>query len=194
MNSTMIGTAIQLVMKTWEGHTNFCSIELLQVLIHLYLRFNYAVPQYQVLSPRSVGFVSRKQEHALFIARTPLQGPDGIDVIARSWTPDGYEAIRYLSYLMLENLIEVISNNSLYSLHDQFSELEKFRFQRDRLLLVFATFLECAIKALNAVRAHQPHVGVKYMVDDGDVVMGPDSHSALTKHYKIWSLLFSAAE
>lgn len=92
----------------------------------------------------------------------------------KKWTTDINEAIRFLSYLMIENLSEIIINNLLYSLRDARPKLNKFRFERSFLLLVFATLPKSATNALNIVRLQLPLVRLEGLDKDGNVWMRSD--------------------
>lgn len=62
------------------------------------------------------------------------------------------EVSRFLSYLMLENFSYVNYENSPYSLRDEWTELDKFCFRKERLPLLFATLPEFITRNLNIVR------------------------------------------
>lgn len=66
--------------------------------------------------------------------------------------PKADEAITFLSYLVVQNVSEVISKNSLYSILDECPDLDKFRFQRDRIPLAFATLPKSVFNALTLVQ------------------------------------------
>lgn len=102
-----------------------------------------------------------------------------MDGTARNRSPEVDEAIRFLSHSMLQNLSDIISKSSLYSLMDEWPEMYMFYFQRARHPPVFATLLESATKALNIVRSLSPQVEVMKLDEDGPVIMPPDSQTAL---------------
>lgn len=94
---------------------------------------------------------------------------------------------------MLENLKHVIFNNALYSLHNQWSELNKFRFERELPPLVFDTSPKSIRKAQNIVRPRMQQVQVTEINEDEEIGIKPDPQPSLTSLYINRSLLFSAA-
>lgn len=59
-----------------------------------------------------------------------------MDFIARDGSAEVVETICFLLYLMLTNISELVSDNSLYTLRDEWTELEKFCAQRVGLTLL----------------------------------------------------------
>lgn len=57
---------------------------------------------------------------------------------------------------MLENLDEVLSNSSVYQLHDEWPDQNRFRFQSGYLPMVVVTVSESVAKALNIMRLQPP--------------------------------------
>lgn len=117
-----------------------------------------------------------------------------MNVTAKNRTPSIDEVISFLSYTALEKLSELTSNNSLYNLRDAWPYLDKFRFQRCRLLLVFATLPESFTEALNIARLQKQQVGVMELDEYGDLMMRPDLQPASKECVSNPSLLFFATE
>lgn len=134
VNTMMVGMAVQTVQRAKDALTNSCLLGPLRVVTQPYLWFSYEPIQYQVLSLRSDGFISLRQKQAIFASRSPLQRRDGVEATARDSMPEVDESILFLLYLTLENRREITSNNSLYSNRRELPDLEKFSFQRCRLL------------------------------------------------------------
>lgn len=119
VDSTLAVTQVQLVRKARDPLTQSCYLRTLRVAIHSYRQINIVVIKLKVLSQLSDSFVQPKQEDPLFEARPPLQGPDGVGGLAKNRSLEAREMVRVLSYLMLEKLSEVISNDSLCNLRDE---------------------------------------------------------------------------
>lgn len=90
VNSMIAGMAAQLMQKIWGVLTNSCSPDPLLVGIHPYLWFSVAVNQYQVLSLRSGGFMSQKQEIRFVKQKYPSGNlmPNRVHAIAKNWSPE----------------------------------------------------------------------------------------------------------
>lgn len=71
----------------------FRSLGPLFFLIQIYLYFNPVAIQFQVLSQRSVSFMSLKREETVFEAGSIPEAVDGVDATARSLSPDVDEVI-----------------------------------------------------------------------------------------------------
>lgn len=91
-------------------------------------------------------------------AGPPPQRPNRKETVARNRSPEVDEVILFLLYYMLENMSDVIFNNSFYRFRDELSEQDMFRFQRASLLLVFPTIVECVTKAVNALQLPWLHM------------------------------------
>lgn len=61
----------------------------------------------------------------VFQVGSPPQAPDGVDDPTRQKSLEIDKAIKFLLYSMFENVRHSISNNSLYSLRNKRSELDK---------------------------------------------------------------------
>lgn len=73
----------------------------------------------------------------------------------RNLSPEVEEAIEFLSYLMLENLSDVILKNVPYNFRDKWPVLGKFGCHKAHLPLMFSTFLELVPNNLNSTRPRQ---------------------------------------
>lgn len=104
MNGTLAEMPVQLVQKGLDALTKSYLLEPLRVVIQPNMWFNPTMIQFQVLSHRADGFVSRKQTETVLEPGTPLLGPDSVDVIARDRLPELDAVIRFLCYLMMESL------------------------------------------------------------------------------------------
>lgn len=102
-----------------------------------------------------------KTTKAPFEESLPLQGPGGVDISTKICYPVLEQGIWFLSKTMLKKLGGGIFNISLYSLCDKWWGPDKLRFQKRGVLLVFATLLEIATKALNVVRHNDAGMGCK---------------------------------
>lgn len=155
-NSMTAGMAFLLVQKACDAFKKSCSLGPLQVFSEPCMWSSTAVIQFQVLSQRSDGFVSLKEQKTLYKSGPPLLGPDRAHATAKNGSPEADEAIRFLCYSMGKNVSELISNNLLYRLRDRWTELDKFRFQRGQLPLVLSTLPDSVGKALNMMRLRPP--------------------------------------
>lgn len=72
-----------------------------------------------LLLHRSEGFLSTKQQENPFEPGPQLLGTDMVDDAAIDLSQEVDDASPFLSYLILENVSDLISNNSLYSIHDK---------------------------------------------------------------------------
>lgn len=81
-----------------------------------------------------------------------------------------------------------------HSLHDEWPELEKLRFHRTVLHLMFTTLPNPVTKALKIVGLGLPQVNVTKLGEDENVVMRLDLQPAIPKPHRNWSQLFSVAE
>lgn len=108
--------------------------------------------------------------------------------------PEVDDAVRFLSYAILENLSDMISKNTLLGLCQECPELYSFCFHRGLLPLVFDTDPGSTIKALDAFRSRPQQVDLMELDEDRNVVMKPDSQPVLTCLYRNRSLLFLASE
>lgn len=81
------------------------------------MRFNPAVIEFHVLSQQSNGFVLLKQQETVSKGSPQLLGPDVVAVTARDLTSKIEDAI-FKYYSKLENLRNLISNNSLFEMRD----------------------------------------------------------------------------
>lgn len=87
----------------------------------------------------------------LFKGGQYVQGTYEVTTIARNLSPKDYDEIQFLPYDILDNRSEDTSKNWLYSLGNDWTELDRFLFQGARLPLVFSTLLESVVKAMSTV-------------------------------------------
>lgn len=107
--------------------------------------------QFQGLSQQSDYFVALKQKRKAFWSGPRLQGPGGVDVTTKKLSPEVNRSFQFLLCSMLANLSSLTSNLALYSLRDEWSELDKFPFQIYRLTFVFGLLSESVGKTLSIV-------------------------------------------
>lgn len=90
-------------------------------------------------------------EKDAFGSRQTLWGRGGAEDSMGHQSPEVYEAIQSLSYLMLEDLIDATFSNSLYAPREEWEELDKSRFRRGPLSLVQLILSKSATKARNII-------------------------------------------
>lgn len=78
--------------------------------------------KFQILLPRSNGFVLLIQQEYLFKAEQFFQGLDEADTTTRKRWPEVDEAIGFPAYSMLESVSKVISDKSIHSLCNKWRE------------------------------------------------------------------------
>lgn len=81
---------------------------------------------------------------------------------------------------MLQKLSDFIFSILLYSIHDDCRVLDRFRFRRGLLPLVFTTISESVTEALNIVWPRPPKVQETELYDDGEVKIRLDWQPSLT--------------
>lgn len=104
--------------------------------------------QFQVLTQQSDGFPLLKVK-MLSEKGSLLQVPDEVDATWGHGSPIVNEAFLFMSYMVLENLSDVISSNSPYGFREDCSEVDRLRSARGAL--VSATLSESVSNALNIV-------------------------------------------
>lgn len=132
-----------------------------------------------------------KQQNTILEAGPPLLGLDEVDTTARERFLEVEEAIRFLYISMLENMTELISNNSLNGLRHIWLDLYKFRFQRGRLHLLFSTVLQPGTNALNNGQPVPLPLEVAGADKNGIIGMRRDPQPALSSSYGNLSLRLS---
>lgn len=110
--------------------------------------------------------------------------PDEMDATTRKRSLERNERILFLCNLIFKDLREAISSNSLCSLHEEWPELEKFRFWEDRLLLPFAALTESVTKALNILSSQQTQLESVGLDEDGSVAMCTELQPGLDSSYR----------
>lgn len=89
---------------------------------------------------------------------------------------------------------DLFSNNYFYGMHKEWPELDKFRFRRGRLLLVFVTIPEIVSENISIVRPRRTQLRVMEAKQNDNVVITAYLQPVLTSTYRNQSLLFSADE
>lgn len=184
MNSTLLGTVAQLVLKAQVTLITKCLLRPLWIFIQHELCSSLVQIHFQDLSQLWDGFGLPKRQEANFAACPLLQTSDDVDDFARNYSLNVDEGIQFLSYLMLKNLNEVISNDSRYSLHDTWPSLEHASWKKGSLPMAVATYPESISNALSSVWPQTSPVRVVKINEGGDVVVGTDSKTALKSLYR----------
>lgn len=152
-----------------------CSLGPPRIVIQPYMWCNPVVIKFQVLLQRADGFVSLKQAETLFEPRTPIFGSDCVHIIAMDRLPEVDEAILFLCHWMLKNLSELVLNNSLYTLREEWRVLKTFYLERRGLPLIFEALPESLTKALKKARLRRSQLKVTKLDDVGNVIMRTES-------------------
>lgn len=88
--------------------------------------------------------------------------------------------MRFLSYLILESLNDVIYNISMYTLCNEWIELNKLRSQRHCYSLVFDTLPESVTRARNTAGPRPLQIAAMVFDEDENKVMRLESQLGLT--------------
>lgn len=90
------------------------------------------------------------------------------------------KAIHFICYLILEKLSRLVPNNSLYTIRDDWTELERFRLQIRNLSLIFAALPKPFIQALKILRLQPTQLEVTELNVDVNFLMRLEYQPAIT--------------